>query len=282
MEVESVITGKRGVSLPFTDSCGPFISKTSDEDAVFSAAEEYGKKAGWKYLEMRGWPEATDRTLSTDYFGHTLDLAGTEEEIFLNFRDSTKRNVRKAVREGVTTEISTSRKSLEEFCSLNFKTRKKHGLPPQPDLFFRKIFEHVIDKGLGMTTLAFYKNNLVAGAVFFHFGNKAIYKYGASDENYQFLRANNLVMWETIKWYSRNGYHSLSFGRTEPGNIGLRQFKSGWGAQEEVIKYYRYDLRASAFVRKGQNITGFHNRLFSRMPDPLLSFAGKLLYRHMG
>ena len=44
----------------------------------------------------------------------------------------------------------------------------------------------------GFVALASYSNRVVAGAVFFHFGSKAIYKYGASDRNYQHLRANNL------------------------------------------------------------------------------------------
>jgi len=33
--------------------------------------------------------------------------------------------------------------------------------------------------------------------------------------------------------YIENGYESLSFGRTEPQNESLRQFKKGWAAEEE-------------------------------------------------
>jgi len=38
--------------------------------------------------------------------------------------------------------------------------------------------------------------NSVAGAIFFHSGGQAIYKFGASDETFQHFRGNNLVMWE--------------------------------------------------------------------------------------
>jgi hypothetical protein len=46
------------------------------------------------------------------------------------------------------------------------------------------------------------------------------------------LRANNLVMWEAIRWFSRNQFRSLHFGRTDQVQEGLMQFKRGWGAED--------------------------------------------------
>jgi lipid II:glycine glycyltransferase (peptidoglycan interpeptide bridge formation enzyme) len=161
-------------------------------------------------------------------------------------------------------------------------TRKEHGLPPQPYAFFKKIHEHVISKDHGIVMLASYRQRPIAGAIYFHFGSNAIYKYGASDRAYQQLRANNLIMWEVIQWYSQKKYASLCLGRTEPENLGLRRFKAGWGAEERVLKYFRYDLRLGAFVQSDQKGTGLHNKLFGRMPAVLLRMIGSLLYRHVG
>jgi lipid II:glycine glycyltransferase (peptidoglycan interpeptide bridge formation enzyme) len=182
----------------------------------------------------------------------------------------------------VETNIYTSVESVREFYRLNCLTRREHGLPPQPYYFFKKIYEHIISKNLGIVVLAEYKNKNIAGAVYFHFGDKAIYKYGASEKKYQHLRANNLVMWKAIKWHSQNGYKSFCFGRTEPENKGLKQFKSGWGAKESRIFYYIYDLSKGAFVQNSSRVTGFHNKIFSHMPIPLLKMSGSLLYKHMG
>ncbi len=85
---------------------------------------------------------------------------------------------------------------------------------PQPFIFFKKIHELLISKNLGIVVLAFLDEKPIAGAVYFLFGKKAIYKYGASDRAYQKYKANDLVMWEAIKWFSSNGYESLCFGRT--------------------------------------------------------------------
>jgi hypothetical protein len=89
-------------------------------------------------------------------------------------------------------------------------------------------------------------------------------------------------MWEAIRWYSENGYKILCFGRTEPGNQGLIQFKSGWGTTEQQVNYYRYDFKKEAFVSRTSRVTGFHNKIFRRMPAPLLKAIGSALYKHVG
>ena len=281
MEVKSFLTGKRGVSLPFSDYCEPIVSDGINFQEVLNFVLAEGKERNWKYLELRSFKDLSPFAFpSLTYLGHTLSLSGEENQIFPSFRDSTKRNTKKAVKEGVEVKIDHSLESVEEFCRLNCLTRKEHGLPPQPFSFFERIYDHIISKNLGLVVLASYEQKAVAGAVYFHFGNKAVYKYGASDIRYQDLRANNLVMWEAIRWYSQNGYKNLCFGRTEPENSGLIQFKSGWGTTEQPISYYRYDFKKEAFIPGHSRTTGFHNRVFKNMPVPILKKVGALLYRH--
>lgn len=283
MEVKSFLTGKRGVSLPFTDYCEPILDNGIKLQDLINSITEYGKKVGWRYVEFRGGNTLSPFTFpSFTYLRHTLNLSEKEDPIFSNFRDSTKRNIKKAMKEGVKVKIDHSRESVEEFYGLNCMTRKQHGLPPQPFGFFEKIHDHIISKDLGMVVLASLNQENIASAIYFHFGREAFYKYGASDNKYQYFRANNLVMWEAIKWYSQNGYKAFCLGRTEPENQGLIQFKSGWGTTINKIKYYRYDLEKGSFVSGSSRVTGFHNRVLRRMPAPLLNKLGALLYKHVG
>jgi lipid II:glycine glycyltransferase (peptidoglycan interpeptide bridge formation enzyme) len=302
MEVNSVLTGKKGVSLPFTDYCEPIIEEGRDSVDLFRSITEFGRRRGWKYIEFRGGSEFF-RNLSlrpsaagpvggvphssSVYVGHTIDLTGGEEKIFANLRDSTRRNIKKAMGQGVTVKITNSPGAIGEFCRLNRMSRKRHGLPPQPSHFFQRIYDHVIGKNNGHIALASHNGQSIAGSVCFHFGGKGIYKYGASDMKFQALRANNLVLWEEIRWLCRNGYESFCFGRTELENEGLQQFKGGWGAAENSIRYFTYDLNRNIFVsnnkyreRRTRNI--LLNRILQRTPIPILNFAGSLLYRHMG
>jgi hypothetical protein len=283
MEIRSLFTKRRGVSLPFTDYSVPIFGGERDVQDAMHSIILHGKLSGWRYIEIRNPVSFPDSIpVFSTYYGHVLNLSGTEESVKASLRDSTKRNIQKAVKEGVTVAGFTTEESIQEFYRLNCLTRKEHGLPPQPFLFFKKIYEYVISRGFGFVALASYKSMNIAGAVCFHYGGKAIYKYGASNGAYQQLRANNLAMWEAIRLCIRHGCKSFCFGRTEPDNHGLMQFKSGWGAKEETIRYYRYDLRTDTFLCGKPYGDAFYNKIFSTMPVSLSRFAGEILYRHVG
>jgi hypothetical protein len=281
MEVRSFLTGCRGVSLPFTDYCEPIANGNNQFEDLLNHVIEYGKKYGWKSLELRSGNKLLPSTVSSvTYIGHVLNLSQSEEQVYANFRDSTKRNIKKALKEGVKAKIYDSLESIKEFYRLNSITRKQHGLPPQPFNFFEKVHDHIISKNLGFVILASIHQENIAGAIFFHFGEKAIYKYGASQLRYQHLRANNLVMWEGIRECTRRGCTILSLGRTDLGHEGLLQFKRGWGTTEQQINYYRYDFKDESFISGRSRTTGFHNTIFRNMPVPILNKVGALLYRH--
>lgn len=283
MKVKSPLTGKRGVSLPFTDYCRPIVTDHEQLKLILDQIISHGKEKNWKHVEFRGYENVFNNEEPSAYFwGHILSLSENESDVLSKFRNSNKRNIQKAIKEGVKVDFSNSLEALKEFYRLNCITRKKHGLPPQPYTFFKKLHDNVLSKDKGLVVLASHKHKNIAGAVYFHFGEKAMYKYGASDDNYQQLRANNLIMWEAIKYYSQNGYKSLCFGRTDLDHQGLRQFKLGWGTEENMSNYYIYDLKKGSFVKNAQRITPFYNKIFGTMPIPLLKLSGNLLYRHMG
>ena len=284
MEIESILTGRRGVSLPFSDYCEPIEVDRAHLRNTFTRIVEYGKKRKWKYLEIRGGKNFNEHFSPwVTYYHHTLDLSEDSGHIFSNFRDSTRRNIKKAMKEGVKVKIENSPASVKEFYQLNCLTRRYHGLPPQPFVFFKNIYEHVLSKGLGLILLASNGELKIAGAIFFHYGDRAIYKYGASNRLYQHLRPNNLLMWKAIKWYCQNGYKSISFGRTDPEDRGLLQFKSGWRPREEIIEYYKYNLTKETFTNGRPKALAFSSKkVLGILPASLLKIIGVLLYRHIG
>jgi lipid II:glycine glycyltransferase (peptidoglycan interpeptide bridge formation enzyme) len=171
---------------------------------------------------------------------------------------------------------------MESYYRLNCLTRKKHGLPPQPLSFFRKVKEHLIDRKLGCIVEASYGGNTVASAICLHFGENAIMKYAAYDETYQLVRPNNLLMWEAIQSYSRAGYKRLSFGRTDMRHVGLRHFKNGWDTSERILRYYKFDLKLNQPVPDSHQFIESSTHVLKRIPIPALRVFGRLLYKHIG
>jgi hypothetical protein len=53
MEISSPWTGRRGVSLPFTDACLPLQTTKHDRRALYELALEHGRRQNWRSLECR-------------------------------------------------------------------------------------------------------------------------------------------------------------------------------------------------------------------------------------
>ena len=286
MGIASWLTGKRGVSLPFTDECAPLCTDANSFNHLFTAAQAHGRARAWKNLEFRGasshFAAQPSYQPSTSFWGHRLTLGPDEPALFSRLDSSTRRAIRKAEQNNLHIEVSTSLAAMETFYRLMCQTRQRHGVPPQPWSFFKNIHQYIIAAGSGCIVLARQAATAVAGAVFLHSGNTALYKFGASDETQQQLRANNLVMWTGIKWHAARNFTSLDFGRTSLDNEGLRRFKQGWGTEEYRIDYSKLDLSTGRYVTAQDRASGWHTKIFQKMPIPLARLVGAVLYRHIG
>ena len=281
MEVASWLTGKRGVSLPFTDDCEPLGADQKKFREIFSAAQELGKSRGWKYLEGRGglnYLEGAKPSIS--FYGHRVTLNADETKMFGAMDGSMRRAIRKAEKEGVTVEISHDESAMRDFYWLQCLTRQRHGLPPQSLDFFLNIHKFVVSEKLGFVSVATHGGKKIAASVYFFLGGKAIYKYGASDFAQQDLRGSNLVMWAAMKKLARDGVKELHLGKTSLRHDGLRRFKLNLGAAEETVNYFRHDFRSGNFVTEDDAVAGWHNRVFGALPLPAARLAGRLLYKH--
>ena len=281
MEINSEITGRRGVSLPFTDFCEPIIHDQIQAHDVINTIIQYGEKSRWETLLLKGnirYLQA--KTPSRNFYTHMLDLTKDETHIFSRFRSNTRRNIRKAMREGVQIEISNSMESFNEFYHLHVKTRKRHGTAIEPFQFHQNIFKHIISKEKGIVVLALYRKKIIAAAVYFHFGKLSDFQFGASDMKYQHLRPSNLVMWEAIKWYSQNGFKSLSLGVTDLENSGLRHYKNGMATTEKTIGYYVYNFVKRDFIFHKSLNSPRKRKILRHTPIQMLKFLGEVFYKH--
>jgi hypothetical protein len=282
MEIRNFGTGTRGVSLPFSDYCDPLLSGNVRLQDVLGNAIEYGKKKGLTSLEIRTRKEVPEEVSPYGYYlHHDLNITVGEENLFSRFRASNQRNIKKAAREGVEIKFQNSLEAVKKYFTLHCGTRKMHGLPPQPFSFFRNIQKHILSEGNGFVALASYRGESIAGGIYIHSGVKAIFKFGASERRYQALRANNLLMWEAIRWYSRNGFRNISFGRTDPENEGLRNFKREWGSDETKIINIKYDVKNSLYRNKRKWTYGLHNKIFHHLPIGVSKMISGMIYKYM-
>ena len=281
MEIRSAVTGRRGVCLPFTDSCAPLIDDFRFEGVIAAKLTEIAADRNWKYAELRGsasrlFPLATT---AANYYVHKLPLTTTTSALWDGLASSVRRAIRKAGQSKISAEVTRSPDAVADFYRMHVRTRRRHGVPPQPFRFFENLYDEMIRRGLGFIVLVKAQVRPIAAAVFFEFGGTAIYKFGASDFAFQELRPSNLMVWEAIRVLAERGCALLHFGRTDLADEGLRRFKLGWGAIEQRLDYLRLGRGAASPNVQNQNHS-IANAVFRRMPLSINKLAGAIIYPH--
>jgi CelD/BcsL family acetyltransferase involved in cellulose biosynthesis len=280
--VESRITGRRLVALPFSDLCPPLLAQPGDRsEAALTVALSRLRSHSGLDLEIRaplsGIPGAH---VISRFVHHVLGLEGGAEHIERRVvRSQIRRGIAKARREGVSIELSTAPAALDAFYRLHLRTRRRQGIPTQPKRFVDG-FAELFARDLGFTLVACHRGQPIAAAVFLYLHGTLTYKYGASDERHLALRPNNLLFAESIRWASEKGLTRLDLGRTELDNEGLRSFKGAWGAQERPLAY---TYLAESPPREGPGQARRALTVLIRRSPPVASrVVGAMLYRHAG
>jgi len=144
--VESWLTGRRLVSLPFSDHCEPLVDTADALDAMASALEQECRGRQWRYVEVRPlqrFEMATSLAHATvPYTFHQLDLRPDLNVLFGNcHKNSTQRKILRAEREGLQYREGATEELLDAFYRLHTITRQRHQRPPQPRKWFVNLRE---------------------------------------------------------------------------------------------------------------------------------------------
>ena len=223
-------------SLPFTDSCSPLGDPRGVERLVGSvkalAADE-----GASTVEMRWAADPGEGDVKTIGVNHVLSLEGGADATARLASTAHARNIRRARADGVEVSMGTDAADVEVFYALHVRTRRRQGVPVQPVRFFRLLHQRIIARGLGFVAVARRARRPLAAAIFLGSGSTLVYKFGASDEREWAHRPNDILFHTIIAHACRQGFLSLDFGRSDLDDLGLRRFKSSWGARESDLRY---------------------------------------------
>ncbi|MEO7000929.1 MAG: GNAT family N-acetyltransferase [Ktedonobacterales bacterium] len=287
--LSSPLTGRRVVSLPFSDACPLTATDSTVTRQLLDQALALGHDYRARYVELRtGVCEALagrdDFAASDGYVRWRMGLTGGEDAVWSQVRKPVQRQVRKARKSGVTVRFASSRDEMSIYHRLHVGTRsRKHGMPAQPLRFFQELWDRFGNDGKVQLLLAEYEGAPIAGMVLLAAGDTVRYAYGASDDRYLHLGPNNLLMWESITWAIGNGYHAFDMGRTARDNEGLMNFKRGWGAVETPLTYY-YAPQVAGLASTSETSRTYQllTACWRRLPLPVAATLGSALYKHLG
>ena len=287
--VESWLTGRRLVSVPFSDHCAPLLRGPEDARLFFKSLEDEGRAGKWRYIEMR--PLETILTAGPDWHSamtytlHQLDLTPNLHTLFNDFhKSSVQRKVRRAERERLEYREGSTRTLLDPFYQLLVITRRRHHVPPQPKAWFQNLSD-CFGESLKIR-IALKGDRPVAGMLTIRYKDTLVYKYGGSDTQFNNLGGMHLLYWKAIQDAKNSGLRTFDLGRSDHAQDGLITFKSRWGAKQSILTYIRFGVTGSSehiFDPAGTSWKlRIVKRAFAHAPTRLLSALGGVLYKHVG
>lgn len=288
--VRSWITGKRWVSLPFSDHCD-LLADSPETRRHLADHFAHSLPRDFDYAEIRSTNPAAilpaDRWQSSNRIVlHSLSLEPSPDQIFRGFHKScVQRKIHKSEKEGLRYVSGRSEVLVDQFYSLLLRTRRRQRVPPQSFRWFQNLAVCMAHR---LTVHIAFKEDLATAAILTLSHQKTLtYKYGCSDERFNYLGGMPFLFWQTIQQARSDGMHTFDLGRSEISNEGLVSFKEHLGATPTKLTYWTCTNHSTRTSRRHQMVD-LARRVMPRVPQSMLrlprsilAFSGSLFYRHL-
>lgn len=174
---------------------------------------------------LKSWDLVKGKTLFTPT-SFWIDLTPPEEDLMKSFSSKTRYNIRLAQRHGVEVKIDNSDEAFEKYLELTTETNKRQGFYSHTPKYHRLMWKHLKEK-IAHLLVARYRSEIISTWILFAYDGFLYYPYGASTDKYKEVMANNLMMWEAIKFGKNLGLRTFDLWGREEGK-GFTKFKEGY------------------------------------------------------
>ncbi len=274
----------RIASLPFSDFCDPIVQDMDQWTRLTDELISEKNPVTVRCLHTTAALEDSRFELIDRASWHGCDLTEDIETIFGKIHSSSRRNIRKADRAGVSVRITVQESDLRAFFEMHLKIRKnKYQLLAQPYCFLQNIWRNFVETGQGALMLAEHEGNIIGGTFYLKWKDRLYYKFNASSPDAQNMRPNDLLMWEGVKYAKEEGLTFLDLGLSDWGQDGLIRYKQKYATEEKTISFLRFTPEGAAGERDAQirSLLPKLTDLFTdeSVPNEITEKAGNLLYR---
>lgn len=164
-----------------------------------------------------------------------LNIALPETELLAKMEKRTRYSINKAKRDGVKIRQFSNAKDIDIFYNLYQKTAARQKFTAFSLTYIQKEFEAFVNEKKVALFFAYYKDNIIAGALIVFANGSGFYHQGASIREYKNVPAAELLQWEAILETKRRDMQWYNFWGIAPENVknhpwaGLTRFKAGFG-----------------------------------------------------
>lgn len=285
--VASWLTGRRLVSLPFSDHCEPLVDGAAGLGEILGHVAAEARRSGWRYVQIR--PRSGAATGAPGFqheegsYHHALDLRPDLDALFDGIKKNNQKDIRRAERSALRHVVGRDGAFVRAYFALHVMTRSTQGVPPQPFAWFQNLAQCMGDR-LDIHLLL-QDDTPIAGLVTILFRDQLMWKYSASDRVRDPTGLGKSLMWQSIRRAKEQGAATVDWGRCDAANLGLAEFKERWGARRSELSYLRYPEvtadRLPADRPRSHLLAGAARSIIPRLPPSVLAMAGRFAYRHV-
>jgi peptidoglycan pentaglycine glycine transferase (the first glycine) len=164
-----------------------------------------------------------------------LDLDQTLADILSKMRKTTRYEINRATKLGVTVESYSDPSKLKDFYTIYRDTIDRQHWTGYSEKYLLHQFQTFVEDQQAKLFLAKYQEQYIAGAIFIYYGDTCYYHYAGSLTAFKKIPAPYLLQWENIKYAKEMGLKKYNFWGIAPEDKlnhpwqGLSFFKMGFG-----------------------------------------------------
>ncbi len=271
--VDSLIFGKRLVSIPYGSYAGICADGQDVVNALVSKAIKLSKDLNVKFLELRNMERVPEMPTNDKHVTMLLRLDQGEKAIWSNVRKGMKGCVKKAVKEEL--KIKLDSKNIDGFYSIYCRRMHELGTPVPPVSFFRNVLGQFSDTSIATID---YKGEILASQVLLFFKKTVVYGWGASSNHYSEWHPVHLLLWEVIRSTAAKGFEVFDFGRSTYDS-GTYNFKKWWGAEPQPLfyQYYLNKTRDVPYIHPSNPKYSAAIKIWRNIPLPIANKLGPIV-----
>jgi peptidoglycan pentaglycine glycine transferase (the first glycine) len=197
------------------------------------------------------------------------------EELLAALPSSTRYNIRKSQRKGVTVEVGTA-EDLATFCQLMDVTSERSDFTVRSPDYYEKEWQTFSQLGQARLVIARYKGMPIAAQMPFYFGPHAATFHAGSLNEYRNLKAGYLMMWAAMCWAREQGCCTFDLWGIpdEVGELTARGESIPEGKTEGLWGVYYYKR---AFGGEVVYYVGAYDYVYTPVPYRTMEFAASRL-----
>jgi hypothetical protein len=214
---------------------GPFAWALTDRERV--AAEFWKEFDSWQagenvvseFIRFGLVPDAflpypSDKTARSTNIVRSLHLG--DDAMFMSFEQKVRKNVKKAIRNGLTVTVDETGEFISEFMRLYVSTMERRGA--EAGYYFPLAFFESIHRKLGGQFAYFHVHHQsrIISTELVLVSERSVYSFlGGTDDAAFDLRPNDLLKHEIIRWARSNGKSSFVLGGGAAPGDGIERYK---------------------------------------------------------